>query len=120
MGVDVHTGATPAILAQAAFNPCARAYKVYCSDEDHVLGWCEEGAGRASWDPIAVLFAVRGPGSIFELQPGHNRLCAPEIPECENWFSGINFWQPWPPNLRGPWAADDWRWQVHTSIPPHV
>ena len=35
---------------------------------------CEE-SGRASFDLIAVLYAVRGPHGRFNLQPGDNYIC---------------------------------------------
>ena len=35
-------------------SPCRRAYEA----------WCGEGGARQSWDPLTLLAAVRGPGSI--------------------------------------------------------
>ena len=55
----------------------------------HVPGWCtggEWGGGRYSWDPMALLFAVRGdPGEAFITERGVNTIHAP---------SGGNTWIP--------------------------
>lgn len=55
-GVVVHTGGF-FIHDPPGFNsPCSAGYRFFCS---RMPGWCEMG-GRASWDPMAVLYAVRG------------------------------------------------------------
>eukprot|EP00966_Prymnesium_polylepis_P306806 7089842-Prymnesium_polylepis.2 len=38
-------------------SPCDVAYRIFCEDLE---AYCNEGEGRNSWDPMAVLFAVRG------------------------------------------------------------
>jgi hypothetical protein len=55
-GVDVHTGGSFVHDPPSFDSPCSAGYKYFCS---RMPGWCDEG-GRASWDPMTVLFAVRG------------------------------------------------------------
>jgi hypothetical protein len=70
--------------------PSARsADDIFCSS---MPDWCEPSswdlaqiasdeevgaftiAGRASWDPMAVLIAVRGAEGLYRLEPGHNTI----------------------------------------------
>jgi len=69
-------------------SPCDRAYKLFCEDKNFVGGWCQgwpQGGGRQSWDPMAILYAVRGdPGHNYVVEQGHNRVLSP---------SGGNRWK---------------------------
>ena len=53
--VDIHTGLA---ITYGSYTPCSAAYSDYCG----AMGfpWCDYSlGGRASWDPLAVLIAVR-------------------------------------------------------------
>ena len=51
-----------------AHSPCDRAYTLFCT---RLLNSCA-GNGRQSWDPMALLFAVRGdPSKYYELERGY-------------------------------------------------
>ena len=115
VGEHVHTG-RPAFRAQKR-NPCGFAYEVFCRKQE---GWCED-RGRASWDPIAVLYAARGPQHHFHLEAGRNTLCKPSMvsnPGCKNnptdreaLYNGHNSWHPGK-TFRGPWRNEAaWRAQ---------
>ena len=54
-GNGVHTGLK--LLSAPPSNPCRLAYVTFCTVMTH---WCVPGRGRSSWDPMAVVFAVRG------------------------------------------------------------
>ena len=63
LGVDIHTGAP--LRRTAEGNPVRRVYELYLGD----------GETRPSWDPIATLFAVRGPGRYWRLRhEGSNHI----------------------------------------------
>ena len=62
-GSTVHTGASLSTRCRVR-NPVRRAYEVY-------LGGA--GRNRSSWDQVAMLYAVRGAGDLFEEISG-NRL----------------------------------------------
>ena len=47
--------------------------------------WCQEH-GRAAWDLMAVLLAVRGPEDHYSIQPGFNQI--------NPTGTGQNTWQP--------------------------
>ena len=54
VGLKVNTGL--ALKAGAsADSPCRFAYIDYCARMEE---WCEDNEGRASWDPMALLYAV--------------------------------------------------------------
>lgn len=69
-GVDVRTGAVLETVAPAR-SPCRQAYVAFCG----VMGepWCT-GGGRSSWDPMGVLYAVRGLGNSYHRERGHNEV----------------------------------------------
>ena len=50
-------------------SPCKRAYETFCRINK---GWCHPDGTRCSWDIQALLYAVRGPEQLYELEPGHN------------------------------------------------
>jgi pyrimidine-specific ribonucleoside hydrolase len=48
-------------------SPCDRAYRMFC---DAMPSWCQ-GFGRSSWDPMTLLYAVRGNAhDRYQLVPG--------------------------------------------------
>ena len=62
-------------------------------------GWCERGEGRASWDPMAVLYAVRGPMGFFSEGERGTATIAPD--------NGASFWEPaWQARL--PVVSTNW------------
>jgi inosine-uridine nucleoside N-ribohydrolase len=71
IGVEVHTGNTTGGTFQLSEkylrSPCRYAYTIFCARMD---GWCEDGKGRASWDPMALVYAVRGVENMYELEKG--------------------------------------------------
>ena len=68
-------------------NPCYSAYDHFCSRMD---GWCT-GFSRASWDPVAVVLAVRGAERFYTMEPGEMFV--------DN--DGSDNWQPsWEPEWK--------------------
>lgn len=76
VGVNVGTGNNIAFRNQVD-SPCDRAYRVFC---EQMKDWCS-GGGRSSWDPMALLYAVRGndkgwyvtaPGTMVVYDDGRN------------------------------------------------
>ena len=66
-GVDVHTGGFYIHKPPGFDSPCSQAYHLFCQE---MGGWCYVD-GRASWDPMAVLYAVRGnAGETYTLEVG--------------------------------------------------
>lgn len=71
IGVDVHTG----YVNQTGLHPspkymnspCRVAYRLFCA---RMHGWCEKDKGRASWDPMALVYAVRGEQGFYSKQFG--------------------------------------------------
>ncbi len=68
LGADVLTGLPVARQGIASGNPVAEAY-VRC-----MKAWGETNRGRPSWDPLAVLAAVRGGETYFDLERGTMRV----------------------------------------------
>ena len=65
-GVEVQTGGFLRDYPDGS-SPCADGYRAFCS---RMGGWCGLG-GRASWDPMAVLYAVRGNSyGRYDIEPG--------------------------------------------------
>ena len=57
-------------------SPCRVAYNEFCGIVGyggHLSEWCTRH-GRAAWDLMAVLLAVRGAGDHYTLQPGYNAI----------------------------------------------
>ena len=54
-------------------NPCYSAYVHFCH---RMHGWCT-GFSRASWDPVAVVVAVRGTERFYTLEPGEMMFSNP-------------------------------------------
>ena len=85
----VHVGTGGALKKRAAENagagdsPCRRAYEIFCVER--TVGWCDESLNRPSWDPMAVVYAVRGRGSFYTTQAGHNVVDP---------ATGANTWTP--------------------------
>eukprot|EP00966_Prymnesium_polylepis_P331226 7386793-Prymnesium_polylepis.1 len=78
-GVDVRTGGGLA-RRNLQVSPCDRAYYVYRRDdwggpraEDEED---EDWGGRSSWDPMALLYAVRGASGYYEVQEGRYSIDA--------------------------------------------
>ena len=67
-GADVHTGGRLGSWEAPDDHPGHVAYQRFCSDREYVPWWCSP-RGRASWDPMAVLYAVRGPEVRPPLRP---------------------------------------------------
>jgi hypothetical protein len=103
-GVDVHTGLALATGASEA-SPIRAAFVKFC---DEMLGWCEED-GRASWDELAVLFAVRGAKQYFLAEPGTASISAP---------SGEMWWDAaWQHERLGVWlSTEDPEWPATNCI----
>lgn len=73
-------------------NPCRAAYWEFCGivgGSGHLPGWCTSH-GRAAWDLMAVLLAVRGPGVHYTLQPGYNRI-DPSGSGQNTWWRGASY-----------------------------
>ena len=77
-----------------------------------MAGWCVEDLGRASWDPMALIYAVRGPYAFYSLVAGEHSV---------NPTSG---WVTWTPRYNayvnewtnGPPRNHDWREQARVHI----
>jgi len=66
-------------------SPCDVAYRKFCGELE---GYCNGGEGRNSWDPMAVLFAVRGDAhGYYRETRGMIRIDTP---------SGMSRWTPSP------------------------
>lgn len=75
LGDDIHTGVR--LRTTATNNPARRAYELYLGGHPT----------RPSWDPIAVLYAVRSGAEFWEVRTsGHNHLFA----------NGTNEWRDGP------------------------
>lgn len=61
-GATYHTDGNHAVLPESS--PCRLGYELFCQ---RMPGWCGS-AGRASWDPMAVVLAVRGIEGHYVLQ----------------------------------------------------
>ena len=81
--LDVHCGG--ALVGGApASSPLRQAFMDFCGGVGGSGGlpkWCDE-SGRSSWDPMAVLLAVRGPQRFYSLEPGYNRVDAVSGQKC--------------------------------------
>eukprot|EP00966_Prymnesium_polylepis_P187404 4344933-Prymnesium_polylepis.1 len=92
--VDVHTGLALATHAPES-SPVRAAFVKFCAEME---GWCNE-AGRASWDELTVLFAVRGAAGGFVVEPGRATVARP---------SGETFWQAaWQHERYGVWLSSE-------------
>ena len=68
-GLNVLTGSVYSTRNRRS-SPCSRAYKVFCRENPE---GCDAQGNRPSWDPLSVLFAVRGnEKNHFNLETGHN------------------------------------------------
>jgi glucose uptake protein len=91
-GVGVHTGLPAGPSPTVRTSPCRVAYDLFCT---RMEGWCEPcrdgacstGVGRASWDPMALVYAVRGPQGHYSLERGQL------VVDSE---TGANQWHPLP------------------------
>jgi len=79
-GFQVHTGL---VLEQGAdkSSPIREAFVKFCRE---MLGWCDKH-GRASWDEMAILYAVRGGKHFYSIEPGRATIVQP---------TGETFWEP--------------------------
>ena len=65
-GLEQHSGGAIA-RRNLTDSPCDRAYITFCANLD---GWCDKG-GRCSWDPMSLLYAVRGdPHEYYKVVKG--------------------------------------------------
>jgi hypothetical protein len=79
-GVGIHTGLALA-RAHPKTSPCRRGYERFCA---LMPGWCET-EGRASWDLMAVMYAVRDTEGLYQLEAGYGKIVA---------ATGANYWMP--------------------------
>ena len=101
VGADVNTGLALTRTASYA-NPCRYGYALFC---DRMPGWCVGQRGRASWDPIAVVYAVRGTEGFYHESEGHNSV---------NRRNGTNAWRELPPGAADPLGSR----RVHSASSP--
>lgn len=98
-GVDVKTGWSIR-TRNLTESPCDRAYVQFCQSLD---GWCDSnprgGGGRCSWDPMALLYGVRGDphgyytavgGSMTVYKDGQNTWEDGDNSETNEWMLRIN------------------------------
>ena len=68
----MHTGRVLENVTEAS--PCRRGYAKFCEE---MGGWCQPvgfAGGRSSWDPMAVVYAVRGMGSDYSRTRGYYEI----------------------------------------------
>eukprot|EP00966_Prymnesium_polylepis_P077510 1795800-Prymnesium_polylepis.2 len=82
-------------------SPCGRAYKTYCGG---MPGWCSR-AGRASWDPIAVIAAVEGRRAGWSLEQGRVSV------SLKGTEHGMTYWEP----LREGEKSSQWRLRLTSA-----
>ena len=90
MGTPVKTGQSMFRTPEIAASPCGVAYELFCTTMNdrepwHPDWWCTSGNGRASYDPISIVYAVRGNSEgFFTEESGFNEI----DPE-----TGVNTWR---------------------------
>ena len=70
-GADIWTGGVLSTTDLLDISPCSRGYQTFCTVNE---GWCHADGSRQSWDPQAVLYAVRGTEELYDVEPGSNKV----------------------------------------------
>jgi hypothetical protein len=86
-GTPVFTGPMPAFTSNSSASPCEAAYKIFCNamvEKDPA--WCTKSQLRSSYDPVSLLYAVRGNrDGLFTEETGRNMIDP---------ATGVNVWWP--------------------------
>lgn len=88
-GVSVGTGGFFIRDPPPFDSPCRQAYRLFCS---RMGGWCS-GSGRASWDPMTLLYAVRG-NTDKRYRPEVGTMLVNPSTGANDWIPSVNQSQP--------------------------
>ena len=89
-GTPMKTGSSMFHTPEVASSPCGAAYELFCKtmkEREPWLGdwWCTAEYGRSSYDPLSLVYAVRGNRDNFwSEEVGNNNI---------DGVTGVNTWQ---------------------------
>ena len=106
-GEGIRTGASLFDSSAIASSPCRAAYEVFCTTmnarERSSFAWCTEEHARSSWDPLSLVYAVRGNRDHFYVEErGYNLV---------DHVTGVNSWRP---------AADGPQTYLINAVEPEI